>query len=224
MQTLLFISSDENILTKKIEEIQKQYSISHWDTHVIQPEPSIGIEDVRRVKTLTARRPFAGSHSILVIRDIHKATVEAQNALLKILEEPPLFLTIVLTAPQDARILPTILSRCHISRLSETAIPERTLAKIHKTILTLLTSSPGERLLAAQKRTTGREETLQFLQEMTHALHGAASLPNGTPGLSRNEIAQILKKLHATLRFIEGNVNYKATLDVFLLGLPKVEM
>jgi DNA polymerase-3 subunit delta' len=77
---------------------------------------SIGIDAVRRVTERVSRRPFEGPHSVVLVLEADLATTEAQNALLKLLEEPPSSTVIVLVTSRADRLLPTILSRCREMR------------------------------------------------------------------------------------------------------------
>lgn len=74
---------------------------------------SVGIDLVRRVIEALSKHPFEGRRSVVVVVEAHLATTEAQNALLKILEEPPPSAAIVLVTEYPDRLLPTILSRCY---------------------------------------------------------------------------------------------------------------
>jgi len=73
---------------------------------------SIGIDLVRGVIETLSKHPFEGKRSVVVLFEAHLATVEAQNALLKLLEEPPPSAAIILVTEFPDRLLPTILSRC----------------------------------------------------------------------------------------------------------------
>jgi DNA polymerase III delta prime subunit len=73
---------------------------------------SVGIDLVRLVIEMLSKHPFEGRRSVVAIFEAHLATVEAQNALLKLLEEPPQSATIILVTEFPDRFLPTILSRC----------------------------------------------------------------------------------------------------------------
>ncbi|MDR3160578.1 MAG: DNA polymerase III [Spirochaetaceae bacterium] len=53
----------------------------------------------------------SGRHKLLMIENAHRMQEEARNSILKLLEEPPLTLTILLTCPQPEALIPTILSR-----------------------------------------------------------------------------------------------------------------
>jgi hypothetical protein len=76
-------------------------------------EKSIGIEAVRDLeRALSLKVPSAATvNRVVIIEDAHVLTGEAQNALLKTLEEPPAGTTIILTASSEQALLPTIRSR-----------------------------------------------------------------------------------------------------------------
>ena len=66
-------------------------------------------------------RPMAGDRRVAVIDDANAMNQEAGNALLKTLEEPPPFATIILIANNAASLLPTIRSRCQQVRFAPLA-------------------------------------------------------------------------------------------------------
>ena len=71
-----------------------------------------GIDAIREAKAFLSLRSFSGGKRAVIIDDAHKMTEEAQNALLKVLEEPsPSGMLILVTAHPDA-LLETIVSRC----------------------------------------------------------------------------------------------------------------
>jgi len=64
-----------------------------------------------------ALRPIEATRKIYIIRGADNLAEEGANALLKTLEEPPSAVTIFLTAPDPAGLLPTIVSRCQLLTL-----------------------------------------------------------------------------------------------------------
>jgi DNA polymerase III delta prime subunit len=74
---------------------------------------SIGIDLVRGAIETLSKQPFEGRRSVVAFFEAHLATVEAQNSLLKLLEEPPRSAAIVLVTEFPDRFLPTVLSRCY---------------------------------------------------------------------------------------------------------------
>lgn len=74
---------------------------------------SIGVDEIReQVVEDAGIRPYRGNKKIYLIPDASKMTVQAQNALLKTLEEPPAYCHIMLIADNVDILLPTIRSRC----------------------------------------------------------------------------------------------------------------
>jgi DNA polymerase-3 subunit delta' len=86
---------------------------NHADLHQIRTtEPRIKIAEVREAERALALRPVEGQRKLLLIEDVHKMTIEAQNALLKTLEEPRGSTHIILTTSRLRNVLPTVVSRC----------------------------------------------------------------------------------------------------------------
>lgn len=74
---------------------------------------SIGIAQVRAMIEEASKQPFEGKRSVVILSEAHMATVEAQNAFLKLLEEPPRSTVLILVTDHPDRLLATIKSRCH---------------------------------------------------------------------------------------------------------------
>lgn len=86
---------------------------------------SIKIAQIRKLQSDILVKPYK-SYKIYVIDEAQKMTVEAQNALLKTLEEPPKYAIIILITDNKESLLDTIKSRCEIIKF--TPIPMREVA------------------------------------------------------------------------------------------------
>jgi DNA polymerase-3 subunit delta' len=73
---------------------------------------SIGIDIVRKVIEAVSKHPFEGRKSVVVVFEAHLMTIEAQNAFLKLLEEPPRSAVLVLVTEFPDKLLETVVSRC----------------------------------------------------------------------------------------------------------------
>lgn len=74
---------------------------------------SIGVDDIReQINDTIMIRPYSGNYKIYIVDEAEKMTVQAQNALLKTIEEPPSYAVIILITTNPDAFLPTILSRC----------------------------------------------------------------------------------------------------------------
>lgn len=88
-------------------------SSNHPDFKMISPEEgSIKIEQIRNMQEKVLEKPIISNYKVYVIKDADTMTREAQNCLLKTLEEPPSFVVIILIAANESNLLTTIKSRC----------------------------------------------------------------------------------------------------------------
>ena len=101
-------------------QCQRIASGLHPDIRVVGLEPArsgrmrtqIGIDQIRDVQREASLLPYEGRYRVFIIETAEKLTAEASNSLLKMLEEPPDSVIIVLVASDAGAMLPTILSRC----------------------------------------------------------------------------------------------------------------
>ena len=84
----------------------------------ISKQREISIESIREAKKALSLFPYHGKYKVMIIDDSHKLNISAQNALLKILEEPNPTTIIILVTHEIDRILPTIQSRLQIIKFS----------------------------------------------------------------------------------------------------------
>jgi DNA polymerase-3 subunit delta' len=108
----------------------------HVDVLALEPDDkaSIKIDLVREVLEQTSFRPFEGKRRLVTIREADTLEPQAQNALLKSLEEPPAGTVFVLTSAMPGVLLPTVrsrLMRLAFGRLSEADVT-RVLVERHE--------------------------------------------------------------------------------------------
>lgn len=85
---------------------------------------TVGIEDIREQLVGDIQiKPYQSRYKIYIVPDAEKMTVQAQNALLKTIEEPPAYAVILLLTTNASSFLPTILSRCVV--LNMKPVPDR---------------------------------------------------------------------------------------------------
>lgn len=75
-------------------------------------EGKIKIEQIRQMQRKVAEKPIISNNKVYIIDDADTMTTEAQNCLLKTLEEPPEYITIILICTNEGNLLSTIKSRC----------------------------------------------------------------------------------------------------------------
>lgn len=79
---------------------------------------SISVDDIReQVNNTVAVKPYQGPYKVYIIPEADLMTTQAQNALLKTIEEPPEYVVILLLTEKADALLPTINSRCVMLKL-----------------------------------------------------------------------------------------------------------
>lgn len=81
----------------------------------------ITVDEARKLKNFFALSATDGGRRVVIVDAADEMNVNAANAILKVLEEPPALTTILLICHQPSRLLPTIRSRCRELRLSPLA-------------------------------------------------------------------------------------------------------
>jgi len=95
-------------------------SLQHPDLFVVEKLPDkteITIDQVRALQHSLTLSPYESAYKIGLLLKFHEASDEAQNALLKMLEEAPRKAILLLTSDSPEAVFPTVLSRCEVLRL-----------------------------------------------------------------------------------------------------------
>jgi DNA polymerase-3 subunit delta' len=99
--------------------INKRDDIENIDIVKYSPSSSsFGVDDVRNIINEVNKKPYEGNRKVLILYKCDKLTVQAQNALLKTIEEPPKGVYLILLSDSLEMILDTIQSRCQIYKLT----------------------------------------------------------------------------------------------------------
>lgn len=86
---------------------------NHPDFYLVNEEgENIKIDAIRELTERIIEKPIVSNRKVYIINDCDRMTKEAQNCLLKTLEEPPEFVVIILISSNENLILNTIKSRC----------------------------------------------------------------------------------------------------------------
>lgn len=196
------------------------------DFFLIEEKTSIKIDQIRELKGKISLKPFSAKTVVVVISEADKMTLPAQNSLLKILEEPPTSSRIILTAPGTKTLLPTIVSRCQIIHLSdETKIDQEILNSQFLIVNSLLSASPGQKILLAEKYSQNQEQALEFcqnqllfLREILHQkIYNSKSILCQI-NLKTTQIARIMHSLQKSLILLKNNVNPRLLIENLLIS------
>lgn len=123
----------DKLVLPPMHQIVKQVSNASCPTLcVVEPDEDdksgqlkdIGVEAARTITPFMRLTAADGQWRVVLVDNADLLSTEAQNAILKILEEPPPRCLILLTAALPGRMLPTIRSRCRTIKLKPLAEPE----------------------------------------------------------------------------------------------------
>ncbi|MCP3943314.1 MAG: DNA polymerase III subunit delta' [Desulfobacteraceae bacterium] len=118
----------------------------------------ISISQIREIGLLISVKPNEALKRMVLIMDSDKMNIQAQNALLKVLEEPPKNTFFILTATQIPPLLPTIISRCRQVRFSTPSCHE-----IQQTIINQYKIDPQKAYIAVRTADSDLEKALTLL-------------------------------------------------------------
>jgi len=192
----------------------------HADVLLIEPGDTgtIKIDQVRDAIERTAYRPFEGRRRVVIIDEADKINGDAQNALLKTLEEPPPASMFVLVTSRPDVLLPTVRSRCQrlrFGRLSPAEVATvlirehqyapadaHAAAALSDGSIGLALEGGSDAFVEARNAATGLLEAVASGGDPRRRLDGAKGLVGATrKGSSdREELARRLRALSSILR------------------------
>lgn len=109
----ILCENEENTPCDKCKSCMQFENSNHPDFMIINPDGnSIKIEQIRFLIEKISEKPIISEYKVYIINDSDKMTMEAQNSLLKTLEEPPEYAVLILITSNESKLLNTIKSRC----------------------------------------------------------------------------------------------------------------
>jgi len=212
MQTVLIVSKDKQQATEYAKMLCLRDKIDTLDTQFIKFEKTVGIEDIRNFQKKLFLTPFKSKTKALILNIENSLTDEAQNALLKALEEPPNNTVIILTIDSAEILLPTVISRCTVINLKQEK--DKILSDQSGFILSIDGCKTGERLKLAQDNGKTKEDAKKFLESLILTVRDSL-LKNPT-----GRKLKTLKALNRTYKIIsDTNANQRLALENLLLWL-----
>lgn len=216
MHSFLIVSKDKNLSSSYTSNLLKEREVDPLDVNLYSYEKAMGIEDVRNIQKAILLKPFRGKTKAVIIDAYENITIEAQNALLKILEEPPNNTIIIIYASKKELLLPTIISRCKVIILHEKEInlSESDLSKFGEILNILLNGATGDKLKIAQDITGNKGDAASWLEQMAVFLENKLKQNNKDA-----KILSLLKELQKTYKVIKStNVSERTALENFFLS------
>jgi DNA polymerase III subunit delta' len=195
----------------------------HPDVLVVEPGDSgaIKIDQVRDIVDRAAYRPFEGRRRVVIVDEADALVPQAQNALLKTLEEPPPSSVFILVTARPDVLLATVRSRCPQLRFRPLAaedIASALVARGHserdaRAVAAAADGSLGQALEASAGELVEARAVAQRVlahasagQDAARRLEGARELlpkPGASPNSEREQLSSHLRAMASLLRDVE---------------------
>lgn len=216
MTTFLIISNNQSLREDRAIELAAKRDINRFDIFILETQGSIGIEDIRNFQKHIILKPIKGKAKAAIIKNSHNLTIEAQNALLKTLEEPPANTYIFLTAETANTLLPTILSRASIIFINqEKEFDEQELQIITDQLHDAFSESIGMKLKLAETLATDKLKAISWFEKAIHVLRKKL-VANPKVEFSNLTRLESLQTTHHILK--TTNVNARLALEILFLN------
>ena len=130
------------------------------------------VDDIRELTDQVRIPPISGKYRVFIIDEVHMLSVQAFNAFLKTLEEPPSYVIFILATTEKQKILPTILSRCQkydFQSITVADIVEQLQYIVHEEGYT---AEPAALNVIAQKADGAMRDALSIFDQVVAASRG----------------------------------------------------
>ena len=154
---------------------------------------TISVDDIRaQINNDVAIKPYSSPYKIYIVNEAEKMTPQAQNAILKTLEEPPEYAVILLLTSNVNALLPTILSRCVVLNMKPVADE-----KVRKFLMEELKvpDYKADVCVAFARGNVGKAKALASSEDFENIKNEALSLLKYIQDMELHEIVAAIKKI-----------------------------
>ncbi|HRY22297.1 MAG TPA: hypothetical protein P5311_00835 [Candidatus Dojkabacteria bacterium] len=196
------------------------------DIHILDPEDknSIGIEEIKELQQTMRFKPFQEGIQVGIILNAHKLTHQAQNSMLKTLEDSSETSIYILCVDNEKNLLPTIRSRGIIlypkREKGEEDEPPVDKSDIEKIMETFFDLSPIGQFNIIEEYSENKENSLTFINGVEETIREKLELDikNGNIDSSQRDL-EFLKVVEKSREKISSNCNRKLTLEAMIMQL-----
>lgn len=226
MTSFIIVAPNTELQEEKLMELCTEFRIDPLDRVYItsDKETSLGIEIIKKLQEKIFLKPFKGKDKAIIISQSGLLTIPAQNALLKLLEEPPAHTFIFLLSPTQEVFLPTIISRCQLIDIKATvqAFSDEEKKKVLQQFKSWALQSPGDALKQAELISKDKDKALQTLEKLI-AIGESVLRDDLENKKNMFEIAFILKQLQKTYTTLKAtNTNSRLALENLFLSFSTI--
>lgn len=224
MTSFIVSSTDKKKREVYIADYCNELKIDKFDIALIDKETddktqSIGIDSIKDLHKKIFLKPVNSATKAVILEDAHLLTTEAQNALLKVLEEPPDHTIIILSVDSKESLLPTILSRCKLIELETESLVltdgEKT--ELEEFIKNLSDMKIGDKLKKAEELSKDKDEAIAWIEKLILVVREKMLEDNHSAIQPFSHLIKSFQNLHTLLK--TTNVNPRLAIENTLLNL-----
>jgi DNA polymerase-3 subunit delta' len=194
----------------------------HPDVAHIYPEgASIKIEQIRKLILDSAGKAVEGANKVFILHQAHTMTAQAQNALLKTLEDPIADSILIMLSNNLKQLIPTVISRCQVRDFSHEAkplLPAETRQRIADILLGRLKSRELSEIGALARELSETDEKAEEMLEFIVSLYRDVLLAK-----TNSSLAFINQDMHATIEKFASALSVKATVSSLDLATKQLK-
>lgn len=205
----------KNILNSKLENNPDFISIK-------TSEKAIKVDEIRELQKDILKKPINGERKVYIISEAYKLNLASQNCLLKTLEEPPTYITLILIAPSIYSVIGTVRSRVKAVKIpTDTKVSVR--EEVKDIIDNLKYKNRVEALKYAEFFDKNKDNVIEILHEMliycnNRILDERNKLPNEY-FCDTITLARYVTAIDFAEKRISENCNFSMTIDQMLLNM-----
>jgi len=228
MQSFLILSPNEEKGLTFIHDYCTKHSIDVLDRTIFSLETqkkknekalSFTIESIRDIQKQMYLTPFKGTQKAIIIASAGQLTLPAQNALLKMLEEPPAHTLLFLLAKNTDAFIPTVLSRVFLFSVENTFVDD--IPESKELLQGTSPLKPSQALKYAEILAKDSSKTLSILEQTLVVLRQNLfkKIEAGENSSYEKKAMREILKAHTTLS--RTNTNTRMTLEHVFLTLSQ---
>ena len=212
MLPIIIVSDNQEYQKNFLANFLENENIPKINIQNIISEKAFSITDVRNIKKTIFLKTFNSNKKAVIIYNFNLASKEAQNSMLKILEEPPADTQIILLS-ENENLLPTIISRCKIIKLHQNQLIDKEILPQFKI---LLQKNRGEKFYFAQEISKDKKTLLDWINNLSRIL--TAEIRNKEDKEKLKEYYSLLKQLNTSYyQIYNSNISSRFVIENLFL-------
>lgn len=220
--TKAFLCSADDIPCDKCDNCRLANDKNHPDITYVFPEENkkfISVNKIREVRTQAFVRPHSALSKVFIITEAHRMNEQAQNAFLKILEEPPKNVHFILLCVSKMQMLETVRSRCTQFTLNgDTAGDEKGyLINAQSYVEFLLSGKRYEQLKLLSQYEKDRASADEFLSALKE--YAVSMLKSGNLSITKSRaLTSLYSEIEGFKDLIKTNINLSLLFSAMVCG------